>query len=86
MASRRCLVTGGCGFIGSHLVEALLERGDTVRVFDNFSTGRPENLGAAADAVELLEGDLRDLDAVRRAVAGVEYVLHQAPLAGAYLP
>ncbi|HZR99732.1 MAG TPA: SDR family oxidoreductase [Chloroflexota bacterium] len=81
MASRRCLVTGGCGFIGSHLVAALLERGDRVRVFDNLSTGRRENLGALAGDVELVEGDLRDPDAVRRAVEGMDYVLHQAALA-----
>jgi len=81
LASRRCLVTGGCGFIGSHLVAALLERGDSVRVLDNLSTGRRANLGAAAGAVELVEGDLRDLDTVRRAVDGMDYVLHQAALA-----
>jgi UDP-glucose 4-epimerase len=81
LASRRCLITGGCGFIGSHLVAALVERGDTVRVLDNLSTGRRENLGALSADVELLEGDLRDAEGVRRAVEGVEYVLHQAALA-----
>jgi UDP-glucose 4-epimerase len=75
------LVTGGAGFIGSHLVEALLRRGDQVRVFDNFSTGRHENVKHLHDDVELIEGDLRDVDAVRRAVAGVEVVFHQAALA-----
>jgi len=75
------LVTGGAGFIGSHLVEALLRRGDQVRVFDNFSTGRRENVQHLHDDVELIEGDLRDFDAVRRAVAGVEVVFHQAALA-----
>ena len=75
------LVTGGAGFIGSHLVEALLRRGDQVRVFDNFSTGRRENVQHLHSDIELIEGDLRDFDAVRRAVAGVEVVFHQAALA-----
>ena len=71
------LVTGGAGFIGSHLVECLIRRGDHVRVFDNFSTGKRERVPAA---VELIEGDLTDLDAVRRAVVGVEIVFHVAAL------
>ncbi|MBO9324041.1 MAG: SDR family oxidoreductase [Roseiflexus sp.] len=75
------LVTGGAGFIGSHLVEALLRRGDRVRVFDNFSTGRYENVKHLHNDIELIEGDLRDFDAVRRAVASVEVVFHQAALA-----
>ncbi len=75
------LVTGGAGFIGSHLVEALLRRGDQVRVFDNFSTGRHNNLAHVRADVEIIEGDLRDADAVRRAVAGVEIVFHQGALA-----
>jgi nucleoside-diphosphate-sugar epimerase len=78
------LVTGGAGFIGSNLAEALLRRGERVRVFDNFLTGRRENLAGFAEAhgaaFELVEGDLRDLDAVRRAVDGVDYVLHQGAL------
>jgi UDP-glucose 4-epimerase len=81
LATRRLLVTGGCGFIGSHLVAALLARGDTVRVLDNLSTGRRANLGALAPHVELLEGDLGDPDLVARAVAAVDAVLHQAALA-----
>ncbi|RME07027.1 MAG: SDR family oxidoreductase [Anaerolineae bacterium] len=72
------LVTGGAGFIGSHIVEALLRRGDRVRVLDNFSTGRRENLAAVAGDVEILEGDLRDREAVRRAVQGAELIFHQA--------
>jgi nucleoside-diphosphate-sugar epimerase len=78
------LVTGGAGFIGSNLAEALLSKGACVRVFDNFLTGRRENLigfaEAYGDAFELVEGDLRDLDAVRGAVEGVSYVLHQGAL------
>jgi UDP-N-acetylglucosamine/UDP-N-acetyl-alpha-D-glucosaminouronate 4-epimerase len=72
------LVTGGAGFIGSNVAEGLVRRGDRVRVFDNFSTGRPENLaGFEADVVE---ADLRDLAQVQRAVAGVEGVFHEAAL------
>ena len=71
------LVTGGAGFIGSNLVEALLEQGHTVRVLDNFSTGRRANLAAFADRIDLIEGDLVNLDDVRRAVEGVEVVFHQ---------
>jgi UDP-glucose 4-epimerase len=72
------LVTGGAGFIGSHLVAALVERGHTVRVLDNFSTGRAANLPTSA--AELFEGDLRDADVVRQAMRGVTVVLHQAAL------
>jgi nucleoside-diphosphate-sugar epimerase len=73
------LVTGGAGFIGSNVVEGLVRRRDRVRVLENFSTGRPENL-AGLDGVEVIEGDLRDLAQVRRAVVGVEGVFHQAAL------
>ena len=81
----RILVTGGAGFIGSHLVAALLRRGDEVRVLDNFCTGKRENLAAAQEGtkarVELIEGDLTDSAAVGRAVAGCELVFHEAALA-----
>ena len=73
------LVTGGAGFIGSHLVEALVRRGESVRVVDDLSTGRRHNLLPVPD-VEFIEGDLADLDVARRAVTGVEYVLHQAAI------
>jgi UDP-glucose 4-epimerase len=76
-----CLVTGGAGFIGSHLVETLVERGHRVRVLDNFSTGARANLDAVAGRVELLDGDVTDLETVRRATRGVELVFHQAALA-----
>lgn len=72
------LVTGGAGFIGSHLVDALLERGLKVRVADNFSTGQRQNLNPKA---ELIEADIRDLDAIRPAFAGVDTVFHTAALA-----
>jgi UDP-glucose 4-epimerase len=76
-----CLVTGGAGFIGSHLVETLLERGHRVRVLDNFCTGDPSNLEHVRDDIEVLEGDLIDVETIRRAVRGVEVVFHQAALA-----
>jgi UDP-glucose 4-epimerase len=81
LAAGRYLVTGGCGFIGSHLTVALVRRGDTVRVLDSLATGRRANLAEVAGDVEIVEGDVCDLEAVRRAVTGVEYVLHQAALA-----
>lgn len=77
---RTFLVTGGAGFIGSHIVEALLARGDRVRVLDNLSTGRRANL-PAGKAVELIEGDLTDASAVQAAVQGVDCVFHEAALA-----
>jgi nucleoside-diphosphate-sugar epimerase len=73
------LVTGGGGFIGSHLAEALLARGDHVRVADNFLTGKRENLEHLR-GVEIVEGDLADPALARKAVAGVDYVLHQAAI------
>jgi nucleoside-diphosphate-sugar epimerase len=69
------LVTGGAGFIGSHLVEALLKRGDSVRIVDNFSSGKEANLRPGA---EVIKGDLADDGVAARAVAGCDYVLHQA--------
>jgi nucleoside-diphosphate-sugar epimerase len=71
------LVTGGAGFIGSHLVDALLARGARVRVLDDLSTGRRENL---SDSVELVEGDIREARVCRAACSGVAYVFHQAAL------
>jgi len=75
------LVTGGAGFIGSNIVDELLKRGARVRVLDNFSTGREDNVQEFASRVDLIRGDVRDEDAVDRAVKGVDYVLHQAALA-----
>ena len=74
------LVTGGAGFIGSHIVEELLKRGHRVRVLDNFLTGKRENLALFAERIELVEGDIRDPDVCGRAVEGMDYVLHQAAL------
>ena len=73
------LVTGGAGFIGSHLAEALVRRGERVRVVDSLITGKRRNL-AHIPAVEFIEGDLAELDVARRAVAGVDFVLHQAAI------
>jgi UDP-N-acetylglucosamine/UDP-N-acetylgalactosamine 4-epimerase len=84
---RRWLVTGAAGFIGSALVQALLERGQQVVGLDNFETGHAKNLddvrakvGAAAERFTFLEGDICDLEACRRAALGVDVVLHQAAL------
>lgn len=74
------LVTGAAGFIGSSLVRALLERGDEVRGVDNFSTGKRENLSEIMRRIDFREADLLDLDAMRQACAGVDYVLHQAAI------
>jgi UDP-N-acetylglucosamine/UDP-N-acetyl-alpha-D-glucosaminouronate 4-epimerase len=73
------LVTGGAGFIGSHLAEELIRRGATVRVVDNLITGRRSNL-SHLPAVEFLEGDLANPDVAARAVSGIDYVLHQAAI------
>ncbi|MFQ5795732.1 MAG: SDR family oxidoreductase [Candidatus Bipolaricaulia bacterium] len=73
------LVTGGAGFIGSHLVERLIEVGERVRVFDNLSTGRLENIESLS-GVELVEADLMHFDRLREAMAGVDLVFHQAAL------
>jgi nucleoside-diphosphate-sugar epimerase len=73
------LVTGGAGFIGSHLAEELLKRGHTVRVVDSLITGKRDNLDVLK-GVEFLEGDLADMDVAQRAVKGMEYVLHQAAI------
>lgn len=74
------LVTGGAGFIGSNIVVELLKRDNQVRVLDNFSTGRRENLNAFLTDIELIEGDIRSLSTVYRAVDDVDFVLHQAAL------
>jgi UDP-glucose 4-epimerase len=76
----RVLITGGGGFIGSHLVDRFLEDGHRVRVLDNFATGRRENLLDVLDDVELVEGDIQSYERVHNAVRGCEVVLHQAAL------
>jgi UDP-N-acetylglucosamine 4-epimerase len=74
------LVTGGAGFIGSHLAEELARRKHRVKVLDNFLTGKRENLEDFLDKIELIEGDIRDIQICREAVEGVDFVLHQAAL------
>jgi nucleoside-diphosphate-sugar epimerase len=78
--ARRVLVTGGAGFIGSNLVRRLLERGDEVRVLDNFATGNRRNLESLVGEVEMFEGELRSYERVHNAVRGVEVVFHQGAL------
>ena len=81
MTTARYLVTGGAGFIGSHIAEALLGAGESVCIFDNLATGRESNLAALKGRAQYIRGDLRNLDSVRAAMQGVEVVFHQAALA-----
>jgi len=74
------LVTGGAGFIGSNIVAELVKRGDRVTVFDNFATGKRDNLAPFLSEITLYEGDVRSYHQVREAVEGVDYILHQAAL------
>ena len=78
------LVTGGCGFIGSHICEDLVERGHTVRVLDNLASGYLRNLDHLGSAVEIQQGDVRNPDDVRKAVAGVRGVFHEAALVSVF--
>jgi len=75
------LVTGGAGFIGSNIVETLIQKGESVRVLDNCSTGKMSNLKNVMDRIEFIHGDIRDLSLVRDAVKNVDYVIHLAALA-----
>lgn len=77
---KKYLVTGGAGFIGSHIAEELVERGHKVRIVDNFLTGKRENIASFLDKIELIEGDIRDFSLCKRASDGVDFVLHQAAL------
>ncbi len=78
---KKFLVTGGAGFIGSHLVEELVNRGCQVRVLDDFSTGKEENLKDFSDKIEIIRGDIRDRGVCLKASEGMEVILHQAALA-----
>ena len=78
--SETYLVTGGAGFIGSHIVETLVRTGHTVRVIDNFATGKPENIAHLRDQIDFYELDITDRSALDAPMAGVDYVLHQAAI------
>lgn len=78
---RTFLVTGGAGFIGSHIAESLVARGDRVRVLDNLSTGHVANMAAFRDQIEFIEGDVTDAQRVAESVKGVDCVFHEAALA-----
>ena len=82
LSEKKILVTGGAGFIGSNLIEVLLEKGNQVVCLDNFATGKRENLTAFRNNSNftLIEGDIRNLEDCKKAVADVDYVLHQAAL------
>ena len=82
MNKKTVLVTGGCGFLGSHIVEGLLQRGYKVRILDNFSTGKLENIASISkQEIEVLEGDVADLSTVDAAMQGCEYIFHEAAIA-----
>ncbi len=72
------LVTGGAGFIGSHIVEELVAKGDEVRVLDNLYSGKTENIKSFMDDITFIDGDIRDTETVRKAVKGVDVIFHQA--------
>jgi len=78
---KKCLVTGGAGFIGSHIVDALLKRGCSVTVLDNLSTGKIENMAGFIDRIEFVEGSVTDIDTVHKCCAGVDVIFHEAALA-----
>jgi len=82
LSGRRVLITGGAGFIGSNLIESMLDSGNSVVCLDNFSTGKRENIKSflSNPRFSLIEGDIRDMQACTKAVEGVEYVFHQAAL------
>jgi nucleoside-diphosphate-sugar epimerase len=81
MATARYLITGGAGFIGSHIAEALLDQGESVCVFDNLATGREANLKALKGRAQFVGGDLRDFESVKAVAKGVEVIFHQGALA-----
>lgn len=74
------LVTGGAGFIGSHIVECLVKKGESVCVLDNLETGKKENIAPFLDKIEFIKEDIRDADTCQKVCRGVDYVLHQAAL------
>ncbi len=81
MSAERYLVTGGAGFIGSHIARTLAAQGKRVRIFDDFSTGRAANVTGATGDIEIVRGDLRDAEAVRAAAEGVDVIFHEGAIA-----
>src|SRR5688572_13579544 len=79
--SRSYLVTGGCGFIGSHLVEALVAKGDSVRVLDDLSKGSRKNIALVQSDVDLVVGDVRNIETVQLAMQDIDIVVHEAAIA-----
>jgi UDP-N-acetylglucosamine/UDP-N-acetyl-alpha-D-glucosaminouronate 4-epimerase len=84
MGEKLYLVTGGAGFIGSHIVERLVREGHRVRVLDDFSSGKEKNLASFAEDVEVIRGDIRDASAVRQATRGVEVVFHEGAIGSVF--
>src|SRR5436305_12361883 len=80
MGKKNYLVTGGTGFIGSHICERLVRDGHFVRVLDDFSAGKEENLASFRDGVEVIRGDIRDKETVDRSMRGIEIVFNEAAL------
>ena len=80
MSKRLWLVTGGAGFIGSHIAERLVREGRRVRILDDFSTGKKEHIASFRDKIEIFRGDITELGACRRAAKGADYVIHQAAI------
>src|SRR2546430_11991540 len=85
-SAMRCLITGGAGFIGSHLVEHLVGAGHDVVVLDDLSTGRRENFAAVRRRISFMRGSVADLSTCRRAMEGVDYVLHHAAVTSGQRP
>lgn len=82
MAVRNVLLTGGCGFIGSHIAEALVNRGYKIRILDNLSTGKLENIDSLSNRnLEVIVGDVADFATVEKAVRGCDYIFHEAAIA-----
>ncbi len=79
-----CLITGGCGFIGSHIAEALVNEGCAVRVFDNLSSGHEQNIAPVRDKVDFIKADIRNMEALQQAVRGIDCIFHQAALVSVF--
>ena len=78
----RVFITGGAGFIGSHLADALVARGDAVTILDNMSTGSASNIAHLEGQIEIIKGDIRDVATVEKAMANADLVLHMAAALG----